>query len=309
MAKNKRAPPFVETIHRDARPINHQIDLSQNFLRDSALVHRLVQRAALQPEDTLVEIGPGTGIITTQLIRRCRSVIAIEKDAKLAASLKQRFTNQDNLEIREGDILDVPLPASPFKVFANIPFNITAAIIAKLTELHQPLVDAFLVVQQEAAHRFMGYPAETLTALWLKPWFRLSIAHYFSRQDFAPVPQVETVLLRIERRDSALITRAAGRRFKDFVAYCFVNANPSLYDVLNQLMGREALALAAATFAIRPDMTPTMVDFERWLGLFCLYVQHAAPQAERLIANSAYRLQSEQQALHKRHRTSVVLAR
>src|SRR5689334_1717076 len=96
--------------------------LSQNFLRDPRLADHLIQMAALSAEDTVIEIGPGTGVLTARLARTCRQVLAIEKDATLAHKLARRFAHQGAVAIFAADFLEFPLPSSRYKVFANIPF-------------------------------------------------------------------------------------------------------------------------------------------------------------------------------------------
>ena len=110
-----------------------RLSYSQNFLRHPALVDALLDRSSLQARDLVYEIGPGTGIITERLIERCRRVVAVEKDPRLAAYLRERFRGYANLSIHAADFLRFPLPSTPYKVFANIPYGCTAEIVSKLT--------------------------------------------------------------------------------------------------------------------------------------------------------------------------------
>jgi 23S rRNA (adenine-N6)-dimethyltransferase len=114
-------------------PLRPSIIYSQNYLKDERLVAALLEKSSIGREDVVYEIGPGKGIITTQLAYRCKRVIAIEKDPRLAVWLKQKFACQPGVTIRAGDCLHDRLPGGPYKVFANIPFNITSAIVARLT--------------------------------------------------------------------------------------------------------------------------------------------------------------------------------
>src|SRR5260221_10337250 len=96
----------------------------------------------------LYKIGPGKGIITKCFARRCKQVVAIENDPQLVAALRRRCANTPNLTIHEGDFLQFRLPNVHYKVFANIPFNISAAIVTKLTTSACPPDDTYLVVQK-----------------------------------------------------------------------------------------------------------------------------------------------------------------
>ncbi len=303
MKTKKRGPP--STTKQSSLLSRSSISLSQNYLRDDNLAGMLISRSGLKPEDVVIEIGPGTGAITAQLARRVGHVVAVEKDPKLAMYLRQRFKDVNNLEVVEGDFLDFMLPKTTFKVFANIPYNTTSAIVTKLTDISNPPQDSFLVIQEEAAYKFTGYPKESVYALMLKPWFRLDITHHFDRQDFVPAPGVDSVLLRIQKRNMPLLMQSARRLYGDFVTYCFVNASPSLYATLQRLIGRRALVEMASTFGVEHSMTPAIVGFELWLCLFYQFARCATPHSRHLIAGSERRLRQEQAGLKKRRRTSV----
>lgn len=299
MKTQKRSPP--QPI-RNARP---SITLSQNFLREESLIANIIRRAGICADDLVIDIGAGAGSVTAQLARVAGHVLAVEIDAALVEGLQQRFKDHSRVDIVKGDFLAMPLPATPFKVFANIPYNITASIIAKLTEAANPPDDIFLILQEEAALRYMGMPLETLAALMLKPWFRLHVLHRFDRRDFDPVPEVDSALLRIQRRPAPLLSLKAQTLYRDFVAHCFINASPSLYTHLERLMGRDALHEVAATLNLPRDMTPTHLDFELWVSLFCQFAQHAPAQARRKVAGSHQQLKAQQSQLQKRHRTNL----
>jgi len=120
--------------------------LSQNFLRNSRLIAALLDRFDLGSDSAVYEIGPGEGLITRQLAQRYREVVAIEKDARLASRLQRAFRDYSNVTIHLGDFLCHPLPDSPYKVFANIPFNITSAILTRLTADEHPVDEAYLTM-------------------------------------------------------------------------------------------------------------------------------------------------------------------
>ena len=134
------------------------IAYSQNFLRNPRLVQSLVDQATLGSEDFVVEIGPGRGIITEALAGRCRRVIAVEKDGILASRLRERLAAHPNVQIHLGEFLTSALPRSPYKVFASIPFNVTTAIVAKLTMRPPQPSEAHLSLpaEERSAYRFVS---------------------------------------------------------------------------------------------------------------------------------------------------------
>src|SRR4030095_14685132 len=114
---------------------HRQICLAQNFLKSAKLVHRLVRMSTIGPSDTVYEIGAGNGIITTALASVAGRVIAIEKDPELVRRLRERFRLLDNVEIVEKDFLGFSFRArSEYKIFASIPYNITAQVVRKILD-------------------------------------------------------------------------------------------------------------------------------------------------------------------------------
>lgn len=178
-----------------------RILLSQNFFFDRELVKKLIRGSSIISSDIVLDIGAGTGIITQELLKITSEVIPIEKDPSLTRTPQ--------------DFLKYDLPKSPFKVFANIPFNISAEIIKKLLA-SDTLTEAYLVVQKETAQKFM---AGSLQAVLAYPWWEMSIIYKFKRSDFRPVPRVDSVLLRITKRKVSLVANKT--IYQDFVAYYF----------------------------------------------------------------------------------------
>jgi 23S rRNA (adenine-N6)-dimethyltransferase len=296
----------VETLRSSNR---RSVALSQNFLRDPRLIDHLLRRSSIGPTDLVVEIGPGGGAITRRLAERCGRLLAIERDPRLAADLRRRFAGRDHVRIVEADVLDASLPTGEYKVFANIPFNVTTAIVAKLTSGQDPPRDAYLAVQREAAARFLGEPRGTLVALLLAPWFESSIFHRFRRQDFSPVPRVDVVMLRLRRRERPLVAPDDTRFFRDFAVFAFTAWQPSLRDVLARLLsGTDTAAIErqAGTCLSRP---PSALAVPEWLDVFRAVRDRADRRASRQILGAEARLRRQQAGLEKEHRTRVVQSR
>jgi 23S rRNA (adenine-N6)-dimethyltransferase len=281
------------------------IHYSQNFLHSRRLVDQLIDGSSLTSCDDVIEIGPGRGIITEPLASRCRRVVAIEKDQSLVGLLRQRLVGFPNVDVREGDFLEYSLPRHPYKVFASIPFNVTAAIVGKLTSGLSPPEDCYLVVQREAAQRFVGSPRGTLTSVLLRPWFEPSVVHSFRRTDFDPVPNVEIVLLRLRRLSPPLVGSEKGQLFRDFVVHCFTAWQPSLAASLEGLLGRSDSTAVMRGAGIPLGCRPSAVCFLQWLRLFDGVVDKAQPRRLLCIVGSEDLLQRQQAKLEKSHRTRV----
>jgi 23S rRNA (adenine-N6)-dimethyltransferase len=283
---------------------SRNIVYSQNFLRDPALVASLLDKCDIGVGDVVYEIGPGKGILTAQLALRCKQVVAIEKDSHLAELLWRRFAAWPHVTIHQCDFLEYLLPRHrPYKVVANIPFNVTAAIVNKLTMAERPPVDAYLAMQREAAQALLGMPRESLRSLLLKPWFEIEVAHRFSRGDFVPVPRVDVVMLRLRKRGPPLVRSRERRCFRDFAVYVFTARRPTVCSTLATIFTRQQLRHLRHDLSFDLDVTPTSITFGQWLTLFEYFKTVGADRALRLIAGSEDRLLRQQQRLQKTHRT------
>jgi len=202
---------------------------SQNFLTSGRVIRRIVSLANLNDSDHVVEIGPGKGHITRELLSRCGHVTAVELDPKLCAALRIKFSGVPGLHLAQGDFLAHPLPRGPYKVFANIPFGRTTDILRKLTQGSHPPQEAWLVVEKGAAKRFLGLPHESLASLNLKPWFEGEILYHFRREDFHPMPAAAAVLLHLKRKPAADITPAQRGAWMRFTAARLPTTRDTLY--------------------------------------------------------------------------------
>lgn len=283
----------------------HSVLYAQNFLTNGQLVDRLIDRSSLGPDDMVYEIGPGTGIITERLALRCRRVVAVEKDPPLATRLQRVYAASHNVTVHAADFLRYALPDTPYKVFSSIPFNVTTAIITKLTTAARPPDDAYLVVQREAAAKFLGWPRESLYAVLMKPWFEPSLVYRFHRTDFTPAPNVEVAMLRLRKRGPPLVSKRDRQFFRDFVVYGFSAWQPSLRMTLRSILSARQLALIGEHAGIDLDVTPSSVRFEEWLHLFHLFKSAGNAHARTLIMGSEQRLRAQQAGLRKMHRTRV----
>lgn len=281
------------------------IRLSQNFLRDPALVDHLLRASSIGPADTVLEIGAGTGRITEALALRAGEVVAVEKDATLAAGLRRTFAADPVVSIHEADFRTVHLPQAEYKIFANIPFAMTAEIVNTLTSARNPPTDSYLIVQAEGAERYGGWERESLSSVLLKPWFEPTLLYRFDRTDFDPAPRVDVVMLRLRKRGPPLLSARHGQLFRDFVTYCFTTAHPTLRSALKRLLSPDQLRRTSESLGLPPAATPTAPSLEQWLALFLYLVASTEPELRREVSGAERRLRERQAKLKKVHRTRV----
>lgn len=174
----------------------------QNFCIDQAVISQLVKSASLTAKDTVLEVGPGLGFLTQELIKKAGRVIAVELDKKLFANLKNLTEANDNLEVIEADILKIrpeDLKPDHYKIVANLPFGITSAFLRKfLTADSQPELIS-LLLQKEVAERLCAPAGQmSLLAVSVQLYSRPKIITYVSKESFYPQPKVDSAIIQIK---------------------------------------------------------------------------------------------------------------
>jgi len=244
---------------------NLPFSVSQNFLTSSKTIQRLLKRTSINKNDFVIEIGCGKGHITKELVKVCNTVDAFEIDFKLYEQLRIKFGNTDNLTLRHMDFLKSDLPRQkPYKVFSNIPFSITTDIIRKLTTAKNPPQEAWLVLEKGAAKRFMGIPNDKLASILIKPFFDTEIEYYFNRQDFHPMPSVDTVLLHFNRKLQPDISVSQQKDFARFV-------EKSLRYGIESLLTKRQIATALKLAKLPHIKQSGLMLYVQWLCLFRCY--------------------------------------
>lgn len=175
--------------------------LGQNFLINAGILEKIVNAAELNLDDTVLEIGPGTGNLTKLLSEKAGRVIAVEKDYRLIEELREKFKNT-NVEIVEGDILKLDIEElfrnSHYKVVANIPYYITSHLLKTIFEEWPRPELIVLTVQKEVAQRIMAKPPHmNLLALSVQFYSDPKIIGYISRGSFRPMPKVDSAIIKL----------------------------------------------------------------------------------------------------------------
>jgi 23S rRNA (adenine-N6)-dimethyltransferase len=245
-----------------------EIAWAQNFLIHKKLARRLVNASSIGAQDTVYEVGAGRGILTAELARVALRVIALEIDPALAHDLRERFQDVLNVEIRTEDFLECRIDGKEYKIFANIPFNRTAEIVRKILFTDPVPEDVFLVMQKEAAEKFCGCPKETRFAILAKPWFQIQILRELRRTDFEPVPGVDTVLLRIQKRNPPFLSNDDAALYRWFVAYGFGGWKRSLKVTFRRIFSYRQWKRHSQNLRFPLNATPSELTIEQWLGLF-----------------------------------------
>jgi 23S rRNA (adenine-N6)-dimethyltransferase len=242
-------------------------ELSQHFLRKGATAAELVASTTISTGDLVLEIGPGRGALTRALAARCGRLIAFEIDADLAAALRQELGGR--AEIVTADFLSIELPRAAYKVIGNVPYARTTEIVRSLLSAPVAPDDAWLVVQREAARRFVGAPygRETLFSVSHKPWWHAEIVRSLRRTDFDPPPAVESVLLWLMRRARPLVERRHAALYRELTARVF-GAGIGVERSLRPWLSHVQLARLAHDLHFDPARPASALRFEQWLAVF-----------------------------------------
>ena len=174
--------------------------LGQNFLYERGIVQRMVRTAKISRDDHLVEVGPGLGILTDELLLRAASVTAVEVDRNLAAHLRNQFGAYERFTLVEGDALRVDFatflePDQAYKVAANLPYGIAAAVIRRLLELPHPPVQLTVMLQLEVAERLTAEPPNmTILSVATQFYAEPRVAFQVPPTVFIPPPKVESAV-------------------------------------------------------------------------------------------------------------------
>lgn len=188
--------------------IQNNKSLGQHWLRDRDVLAHIADCADLSADDTVLEIGPGLGTLTSELLRRAGRVIAVEFDNELARKLPGQFPGK-NLEIVNSDILKFDLSSLPvgYKVVANVPYYITSKIVQMLmTSKNKPSI-AVLLVQKEVAERLAAKPGDmSILAISAQVYADVSLGDKVPAELFTPPPKVDSQVVILQTRKTPFFT-------------------------------------------------------------------------------------------------------
>lgn len=220
--------------------------LGQNFLINGEVIQNILEYSGVTPDDTVIEIGPGVGFVTEQLVKRAKKVIAIELDEEAIKELEK--LNVDNLEIIHNDILKTDLSElceEKVKIVANIPYYITSPIIAHLlgeiddltNKNRNKITDILLMVQEEVARRMVANensPAKQygLLTILSQFWAEVEIKELVGRRSFFPAPKVNSALVSLKVRKKPLLELTDYSHFRKTVKAAFSQRRKTLKNCL-----------------------------------------------------------------------------
>jgi 16S rRNA (adenine1518-N6/adenine1519-N6)-dimethyltransferase len=264
----------------------------QHWLRSDTVLRRIVQAAELQKSDRLLEIGPGTGILTRQLLPQVASLVAVEVDRDLCKSLVRTFQTAENFLLLQGDILTLDLSAhltnfpqwqDPNKVVANIPYYITGPILERLlgTIAHpnpQPFDSLVLLVQKEVGDRLCAKPgSRTFGALSVRVQYLATCEQIcpVPAKAFQPPPKVDSAVIRIQPR--AIECPAEDpQHLETLVKLGFSAKRKMLKNNLKSVLEGDRLSAILQDLKINPQARAEDLGVTEWVALSDRILQQGA---------------------------------
>ena len=250
--------------------------LGQNFLTDKGVLDKIVAAAELSPDDTVLEVGPGLGHLTRLLARRAGRVIAVELDGRLLPILRDQLAGYDNVELIQGDILELFLSSllfplsSEYKVVANLPFYITSAVLRRFLTAEPSPVRMVVTVQREVAQRITARPGDmSLLAVGVQFYGRPQIVARIKAGAFYPRPEVNSAVVRIDRHPTPPVKVSDTEAFFAVVRAGFAQRRKQLRNSLAAgLRCPQATIVAALKVAgVDPRRRPETLSLSEWAAI------------------------------------------
>lgn len=245
--------------------------LGQNFLVDPAALERVMQAAELDPGDAVLEIGAGVGTLTARLARDVRRVVAVELDRRLIAPLCEVIGGLPSVEVIQADALQLDLAhhmhSEPFRVVANIPYQITSHLLRRLMEMPTAPDRVVLTLQAEVVDRIVAAAgAMSLLALSVQVYGEPKRMAAIPAGAFFPVPQVDSAVLRIDRHPVPVIPAGLIPSFFRLARAGFQQRRKQLRNSLASGLGIPAAeaSIMLERAAIRPDRRAQELALEDW---------------------------------------------
>jgi 16S rRNA (adenine1518-N6/adenine1519-N6)-dimethyltransferase len=232
---------------------------SQNLLRNPQLIKELFERTNIKRSALVIDIGAGTGTISSVLARNVKNVIAVEFEPRMFNKLRDNMEYYPNVTVYEGDFLKMELPTAPYSIFANIPFHLSSPIINHLVETDRKPDCVYLIVQKQFGRKLIAdTDPEHFTSqlgMIVGALYQTKIRKNLDRTDFLPHPAVDTVFLEMMRRDTPLIPKKRFEAYKTFTTECFSDPKKLAKLPINEI-------------GLEVGGSPSRVTITDWVKLF-----------------------------------------
>jgi 16S rRNA (adenine1518-N6/adenine1519-N6)-dimethyltransferase len=247
----------------------------QNFIVDHSILLRIVEAAEIQADDQVLELGAGTGVLTRELAKHARRVVAVELEREMLSLLVKTTRNYTNVELLERNLLYVDptevFGSEPYKLVANLPYYITAPTFRHFLEsANQPRLFV-VMVQDEVAQRIVAGPGDmSLLGVSIQFYGKPSIIEHVPARAFYPAPKVDSAILRIDLKDEVPLTPGQRDSFFRLVQAGFSQRRKQIHNSLTHGLHRKNVEVQAGLLAanIDPSRRAETLSIEDWLRLW-----------------------------------------
>lgn len=249
--------------------------LGQHWLKDRDVLADIAEEAHISPEDTVLEIGPGLGTLTSELLRRAKKVVAVELDGDLARKLPGQFPGT-SLEVVNQDILTFDLRTLPenYVVVANVPYYITSKIVQLLTTATNKPRAIVLLIQKEVAERMAAEPGDmSILAISSQVYAKVRLGSVVPAEYFTPPPKVDSQVVILEMRESPLVSDENEKHFFRVVKAGFSAKRKKLRSSISS--GLHIAKPEAEALLLKADISPEQraedLSIDDWLRLSAVF--------------------------------------
>ena len=229
--------------------------LGQNFIVDTSVSRDIVNGAEVTEEDLVIEIGPGVGTLTAEILKKAKRVVAVELDSRLIPVIQEELGHNEKLTLINGDALKVDFKEiigdeKSVKLVANLPYYVTTPIIVKLLKEKHNFKSLTIMIQKEVAERMDAKPSSndySALSLLVQYYCKTRIVRNVPPQCFIPRPKVDSIVITLERLEEPRVTPKNEKLFFDIIRNSFNMRRKTLWNSVKSLgLSKEALEEAFA---------------------------------------------------------------
>lgn len=251
-------------------------EYGQNYLIDEEVINKILELADISKSDTVVEVGPGFGVLTFPLAQKAGRVISFEIEKKLEPYWNEKIIQHNNIEIVWGNVLrqfqTLDLKSQKYKVVANLPYQITSAVIRLFLETTNPPDEMVLMVQKEVGERICAQPGDmSLLSVSVQYFAEPKFEFIVPRTCFWPAPRVDSAVISIKHKKQKALNEKETTAFFNLVKVGFANRRKLLYKNLEPLVGKKNKEQLRKTFedlGFLPTVRAQELSVENWKALF-----------------------------------------
>lgn len=240
--------------------------LGQNFLMDKILVRKMVEALNVVPQDIIIEIGPGLGILTHDLVEHYRDITvhAVEIDKRFVDKLSTVYIDNMDVNIVESNILDwLPRfkPERSFKILGSLPYYITSPIVHTIIKMEEKADVCVLLVQKEVAEKIAAVsPDSSYLSSFVQTFYNVEYLFTVGREKFEPAPNVDGGIVKLSLRKDAPLSKEDLKHYEGFLHKAYKNPR----KMLNKAFKKEELSV----MGVEGNLRPQNINADQWVAAF-----------------------------------------